>query len=359
VGEEKAKVRDSTKNFRGRGVLSNPENRYERVHVDLEEEPPTDGRVPSVFYRDASRTVLAENDSPDVGFRFSLNPYRGCEHGCVYCYARPSHEYLGFSAGIDFESRIMIKEDAPALLRRAFLSPQWKPQVVALSGNTDCYQPVERRLRITRGCLQVCCEFVNPVSVVTKSSLVTRDIDLLAQLASKRAAEVTVSVTTLDAELARRMEPRAARPEKRLQAVSALRAAGIPTGVMIAPVIPGLNDEEIPAISGAAAAAGAQTAGWLLLRLARPNDKLFSDWLAEQFPQRQARVLNRLRSCRNGNLGDSRFGFRMRGEGPYARQIEDLFDASVRRYGLNRKLPELSTAAFQRPPQPGEQLAWC
>jgi DNA repair photolyase len=244
VGEEKAKVEArSTKRPRGRGTRSNPENRYERVHVDLDEGCLDEDRVPSVFYRDASRTILAENDSPDVGFRFSLNPYRGCEHGCVYCYARPSHEYLGFSAGIDFESRIMIKEDAPELLRQAFLAPRWKPQAIALSGNTDCYQPVERRLRITRRCLQVCCDFGNPVSVVTKSSMVTRDTDLLGHLASKRAAEVMVSVTTLDGDLARRMEPRAARPEKRLQAVATLRAAGIPTGVMIAPVIPGLNDE--------------------------------------------------------------------------------------------------------------------
>src|SRR4029453_9449744 len=203
------------------------------------------GEVPTTYYRDASRSVLAENDSPDVGFRFSLNPYRGCEHGCVYCFARPSHEYLGFSAGVDFESRIMVKEDAPALLRKALSQPRWEPQVVALSGNTDCYQPVERQLGITRRCLEVFVEFRNPVGVVTKSALVARDADLLGELASHQAAHVCCSVTTLAPDLARRMEPRAAQPGKRLDAIATLTAAGVPVALLVGPVIPGLNDAEI------------------------------------------------------------------------------------------------------------------
>ncbi len=228
-----------------RGASTNPPNRYQPLHVEPDE--PASGAVATIYYRDASRSVLAENDSPDVGFRFSLNPYRGCEHGCSYCYARPSHEHLGFSAGVDFESRIMVKDDAPALLRRALAAPRWEPQVVALSGNTDCYQPVERKLELTRRCLEVFAEFRNPVGVVTKSALVARDADLLGELASHGAAHVCCSITTLDPDLARRMEPRAPQPARRLEAGAALTAAGIPVGVLIGPVIPGLNDAEIPA----------------------------------------------------------------------------------------------------------------
>jgi DNA repair photolyase len=353
----------------GRGTTQNPENRYERIHVEAEYEDdgaaldsealPRERRPPTVFYRDASRSALAENESPDVGFQFSINPYRGCEHGCVYCYARPSHEYLSFSAGLDFESRIMVKTALPALLRRAFASPRWQPQVVALSGNTDCYQPIEKKLQLTRQCLHVFREFRNPVGVVTKSALVMRDIDLLADLAAHAAAQVMISVTTLDAQLARRMEPRAARPERRLEAMRALSAAGIPTGVMVAPVIPGLNDEEIPRILAAAAQAGARTAGWVLLRLPSPVDALFADWLGAHYPDRRERVLGRIRECRAGRLSDARFGRRMRGEGAYAEQLAALFRAAARRAGLDRELPPLSTAAFRRPPQAGEQLRLC
>ena len=303
--------------------------------------------------------MLAENDSPDVGFRFSLNPYRGCEHGCIYCYARPSHEYLSFSAGLDFERRIMVKEDAPELLQRTLASPRWVPQTVALSGNTDCYQPVERRLEITRRCLGVFRDFMNPVAIVTKSALVTRDIDLLAPLAAAAAAHVLVSVTSLDGELARRMEPRAARPEKRLDAIRALSAAGVPTAVMIGPVIPGLNDEEIPRILQAGAAAGACSASWNLLRLPRPVDALFTEWLTRHFPERRERVLGRIRECRDGHMTDTRFGRRMRGQGVYAEQIAALFHAAARRYGLQEPLPPLSVAAFHRPPRAGEQLRLC
>jgi DNA repair photolyase len=359
MGEDIAKI-SMASTFDGRGTRRNPENRYEQIHVDLDAEADGgegDAREPTLFYRDTSKSALAENDSPDVGFRFSLNPYRGCEHGCVYCYARPSHEYLSFSAGLDFERRIMIKEDAPALLRKTFLSPKWQPQVIALSGNTDCYQPVERRLELTRRCLAVFREFRNPVSIVTKSTVVTRDIDLLADLAAHGAAHVTVSITSLDPDLARRLEPRAAGPERRLETVAALSAADIPVGINVAPVIPGLNDSEIPAILQRGAGAGARSAAWILLRLPPPVDQLFIEWLQRNFPDRCERVLGRIRQCREGELSDSRFGHRMRGEGVYAQQIKALFNTAARRAGLDQPLPPLDPRAFRRPPQPGEQLA--
>ena len=343
----------------GRGTRANPENRYEQIHVDLDveaEELERDGREPTLFYRDSSKSALAQNDSPDIGFSYSLNPYRGCEHGCVYCYARPTHEYLSFSAGLDFERRIMVKADAPELLRKTFRSPKWQPQVVALSGNTDCYQPVERRLGLTRRCLEVFREFRNPVAIVTKSALVTRDVDLLADLAAHGAASVTVSVTSLDPELARRMEPRAATPERRLEAIAALSAAGIPVNINVAPIIPGLNDSEIPAILQRGAAAGAGSAAWILLRLPQPVDQLFEAWLQRNFPDRVQRVLGRIRECRDGRLSDSRFGHRMRGEGVYAKQIAALFRTAARRAGVDRPLPALNANAFRRPPQAGEQL---
>jgi DNA repair photolyase len=346
----------------GRGTALNPPNRYETLQVELDPDPDSDeerapGSPPTVFYRDASRTILAENDSPDIGFRFSLNPYRGCEHGCVYCYARPSHEYLGFSAGLDFERRIMVKDDAPALLRTTLASPRWEPQVVMLSGNTDCYQPVERRLRLTRQCLEVFAEFRNPVSAITKSALIARDADLFADLARHGATHVMFSITSLDPELARRMEPRAARPERRLDAMATLARAGVPVGVMIGPVIPGLNDAEIPRILDAAARAGAQSGSWVLLRLAKPLDALFEQWLADHYPERRERVLARIRDTRGGKMNDSRFGIRQRGRGEYAEQIAALFAVAARKHGLDRRLPPLETAAFRRPARAGDQLA--
>ena len=348
--------------LRGRGTAENPANRFEPIY--LEPEPPDDTDDPVVgpttrFFRDTSRTILAENESPDVGFRFSVNPYRGCEHGCVYCYARPTHEYLGLSAGLDFESRIMIKERAPELLRQALLAASWKPEVIALSGNTDCYQPVERQLGLTRRCLEVLADFRNPVGVVTKSALVTRDIDVLRTLAEHDAIHVVVSVTTLDRTLVQRLEPRAATPERRLGAIAQLSAAGIPVGVLVAPVIPGLNDAEIPHILERAKEAGARSASWVLLRLPAPLDNLFSGWIERHYPERAARVLNRIRECRAGRLSDSRFDTRMRGEGPYAEQLARLFAVAARRASLDRPLPPLSGAHFRRPPQPGDQLRLC
>jgi DNA repair photolyase len=329
------------------GTSANPPNRFEALHLERDE--PDDGGAPTTYYRDASRTILAENDSPDVGFRFSVNPYRGCEHGCIYCYARPTHEYLGFSAGLDFERRIMVKENAPDLLRATFASARWEPQMVALSGNTDCYQPVERRLGLTRRCLEVFLEFRNPVGVITKSALVARDADLLAALAADGAAHVFCSITTLDPELARRMEPRTAQPAQRLQALATLAAAGVPTGVMIGPVVPGLNDVEIPRILAAAAAVRARSAAWVLLRLPKPVDALFTSWVEQQYPERAGKVLSHIRATRAGRMSDTTFGRRKRGQGEYAEQIAGLFAVAARKHGLDHPLPPLSAAAFRRP----------
>lgn len=272
------------------------------------------------------------------------------------CYARPSHEYLGWNAGLDFETRLLVKTDAPDLLRHKLSSARWAPDVIALSGNTDCYQPVERRLKITRGVLEVLRDFRSPVGVITKSALVARDADLLAELAQHDAAHVRLSVTTLDAELARRLEPRAATPSRRLQAIERLAEAGVPVAVLIGPVIPGLNDAEIPRILEAAASAGAQSASWVLLRLASPLDELFTHWLARHYPEKRERVLNRIRATRAGRLNDSTFGVRMRGDGEYAKQIALLFDASARRHRLADPLPPLSAAAFRPPTKSGDQL---
>ncbi len=327
-------------------------NRFERISVELEVPGPE--RVETELLRDGSRSIITYNDSPDVGFDASINPYRGCEHGCIYCYARPTHEYLGFSAGLDFESRILVKEDAPELLRKELSSRSWKPQTLAMSGVTDPYQPVERKLEITRRCLAVLAEFRNPVGVITKNELVTRDIDHLQALAEHQAAAVMVSITTLDPEVARRMEPRASHPRDRLKAVERLAAAGIPVGVMVAPVVPAITDHEMPKILEAAAAAGARTAGYVVMRLPGAVAGLFETWLEEHFPDRKDKVLNRVRDLRSGKVNDPRFGSRMRGEGIFADQIRATFQTFKKRYGLDGPFPELSTAAFRRP---GEQMS--
>jgi DNA repair photolyase len=335
--------------IKGRGAIGNPRNRFETIEIERDEEVPGPERVETELLRDTSRSVIAYNDSPDVGFSASVNPYRGCEHGCVYCYARPFHEYLGFSAGLDFESKILVKEDAPALLRKELSSPKWKPQALAMSGVTDCYQPAERRLEVTRRCLEVLAEFRNPVGVITKNELVTRDIDILQELAAHDAAVVMLSITTLDPEVARRMEPRASHPRDRLKAIERLAAAGIPVGVMVAPVVPAITDHEMPKILEAAAAAGARTAGYVVMRLPGAVAGLFERWLEEHFPDRKDKVLNRVRDLRGGQLYDPRFGSRMRGEGLFADQIRVTFQTFKRRYGLDQPFPELSTAAFRVP----------
>jgi DNA repair photolyase len=338
----------------GRGTPENPANRFEKRSLvpDPEAFDPEEPLPRTQFLKDTARSIIATNDSPDVGFEASINPYRGCEHGCAYCYARPFHEYLGFSAGLDFETKILVKEDAPALLRKELSSPKWKPKVLALSGVTDCYQPVERRLGLTRRCLEVLAEFRNPVAVVTKNHLVTRDADLLGELARHGAAAVFVSVTTLEADLTRVLEPRTSVPRRRLAAIRALAEAGIPVGVLVAPVIPGLTDHEIPSILKAAAAAGARFAGHVVLRLPHAVKDLFVRWLEDHAPDRKERVLHRIREIRGGALNDARFESRMEGRGVYADQIHALFRLGVRQAGIRENGPELSTAAFRVPPGP-------
>lgn len=347
----------SRETIRGRGASWSPANRFEKLHVDVNDTDVVDAEVDTEekprrdtqFLRDATKTIVARNQSPDVGFETSVNPYRGCEHGCIYCFARPTHEYLGLSAGLDFESKIMVKPDAAKLLEAELSSPKWKPQLLMMSGVTDCYQPVERKLRITRSCLEVIAKFRNPVGILTKNRLVTRDIDILSELARYQAAVVNLSVTTLDPELQRILEPRTSAPGARLEAIAQLRAANIPVGVMVAPVIPGINDHEIPSIVAACAKAGAQFAGYVLLRLPWAVAPLFDHWLDEHFPERKAKVLDRLRQMRGGKrLYDSRWRKRQTGEGGLAEQLEAMFDVSCRRAGLGER-PKLSTAAFRRP----------
>lgn len=340
---------------RGRGAESNPAGRFERLKYEPDPDavlPPDDDppRSPQTqFLPDGAQSILSHNDSPDVGFDTSVNPYRGCEHGCIYCYARPTHEFLGFSAGLDFETKIMVKHAAPALLRRALESPRWQPRVVAMSGVTDCYQPVERELRLTRGCLEVLAEFRNPAVIITKSQTVARDADVLGELARHGAAAVWISVTTLDAGLARAMEPRASSPGARLGAMAALAGAGIPVGVLVAPVVPGLTDHEAPDILRAAARAGAKYAGYTTLRLPYGVKDLFAEWLAEHRPLRKEKVLQRIRDVRGGKLNESDFKTRMVGEGIFAEQLRALFHLGCRRAGLSSEMPTLSTAAFRRP----------
>ncbi len=340
----------------GRGAAENPAGRYERLDYepdpDYEDPDDPEPRPPTHFYRDTTRKIIASNDSPDVGFSFSVNPYRGCEHGCGYCYARPTHEWLGLSAGLDFETKIFVKEDAPDLLRRELLSPKWEPATIAMSGVTDAYQPAERRFALTRRCLEVLAEFRNPVGIITKNHLVTRDVDILGEMAGYGAAMVNISITSLDPALQRVLEPRAATPERRLDALAKLSAAGVPVGVMVAPVIPGLTDHELPAILKAAAEAGARTSGFVPLRLPHGLGALFGDWLERHVPDRREKVLNRVREMRGGKLNDPNFVSRMRGSGEYIDQLRALFHVTCAKVGLNRERSPLSTTSFRRPSPP-------
>ncbi|MFO1241754.1 MAG: PA0069 family radical SAM protein [Rickettsiales bacterium] len=332
---------------RGRGTGAIPKGRYERVEAVFAEDEAQ--QVPTEIYKDSSRSIISTNDSPDLGFSASFNPYRGCEHGCIYCYARPFHEYLGFSAGLDFETKIFAKMEAPALLRKAFMAKSWQPQVLMISGVTDCYQPIERELKLTRQCLEVMLEFRNPGGVITKNFLVTRDIDILQELAAYNCIHVTLSITTLDKELSRRMEPRASQPERRLEAIRLLRDAGIPVSVNMAPIIPGLTDHEIPELLKRAAEAGAQSAHYTVVRLPHGVKDLFSEWLDEHYPLRKDKVMNRIRDVRGGKLYNSKFGERMKGEGMYAETIRQMFAKARAKYGLNKPYASLETVHFSRP----------
>jgi DNA repair photolyase len=346
---------------RGRGARFNPANRFDRLassFVDdgwesLAELP----RLKTEVFTDSAKTIIARNDSPDISFDRSINPYRGCEHGCTYCYARPSHAYLGLSPGLDFEAKLFIKPNAAALLREELTAPNYSPRVIALGSNTDPYQPIERDHRITRQVIEVLSEFRHPFGIVTKNAMVTRDLDVLAPLAEQQLVKVALSVTTLDGALARSMEPRASTPSNRLRAIEMLAKAGVPTVVMMGPIIPGLNDHEIEAILKSAASAGATEAGYTMLRLPFEVKELFKDWLVKEHPDKAQKVMSQIMAVREGKESDPRFGTRMSGTGPVAWMIGRRFQLACQRLGLNRERLKLRTDLFRKPAGPGQQMS--
>jgi DNA repair photolyase len=338
--------------IKGRGAAENPANRFEPIEYvpDMDVYDPDEEPSPrTMVFRDTTKHIIARNNSPDVGFEFSINPYRGCEHGCIYCYARPTHEYFGLSAGLDFETKIFAKTDAAVLLRKELAAAKWQGDLIAISGVTDCYQPLERRLKITRSCLEVLLEYRNPTALITKNHLITRDVDILQEMAAYDGVGVSVSVTSLRNEVQSVMEPRTSVPARRLAAIETLARAGVPVNVMVAPVVPGLTDHEIPQILQAARDAGARSAGYITLRLPYAVKELFERWAERHFPERKDKILNRVRELRSGKLYDPTFGVRMRGEGVFADQIEALFDAAVRKLGMNEDRFRISGAAFRKP----------
>jgi DNA repair photolyase len=346
----------------GRGSQIAPPNRFESVrvesdweHLEFETAEADDRRIATQFFADATQSLITSNDSPDIPFTYSINPYRGCEHGCAYCYARPGHELLGMNAGLDFETKVLYKPNAAQILRAELCRPSWTGQVIAISGVTDCYQPAERRLRITRGCIEVMVEARQAFGIITKNALVLRDLDLLAPHAREGMCAVNLTITTLDADLARDLEPRTSPPANRLRAVRELSAAGVPVRVMVAPIIPGLTEMEIPAILEAAAEAGAQGANWQMLRLPYAVRPIFEDWLARNRLKQRDRVIARIQDVRGGKMNDSQFGRRMRGEGQYAEQIADTFRLFRRKFGLDRDTSPLDTTQFRPPRSPDGQ----
>ena len=331
-------------------LLENPGNRFARFHVEYDEGAP---EAALEIYDDQSQSILSENDSPDLPFRFSVNPYRGCLHGCAYCYARPTHEYLGFGAGSDFERKLVVKRRAPELLAAAFERKSWRGELVVFSGNTDCYQPLEKSLELTRGCLAVCARYRNPVHIITKSALVERDLDLLTQLAAEAHAGVTISIPFLSADVARAIEPYAPPPARRIEAVRRLASAGLNVSVNVAPLIPGLNDRDVVPILEAVHEAGAKGAGIVPLRLPGSAAQVFADRLREALPLSAEKVLTRVREMRDGKRNDSRFGSRMEGRGRYIETVLELFEITVRRLGMERREAAPHAVTFRRP---GPQL---
>lgn len=346
------------------GSHLDPPNRFDAAHhecdlehFDWEREEIDDVAGRKVEYLfDASKSIISTNQSPDIPFRYSLNPYRGCQHGCAYCYARNSHEYLGFNAGLDFETKIVVKQDAPALFREFLANETWEPDEVVFSGVTDCYQPAERHFRLTRQCLEVALECRLPVGIITKNALVVRDLDVLREMAARRLVHVNLSLTTLDADLARRMEPQTSVPAARLRAIRALSDAGIPTRVMTAPIIPGLNDSELPALLAAAAKAGARGAGMVMLRLPLTVEPVFREWLHREYPSKAARIESLIRSTRRGKLSHAAWGERMVGSGEVAEQIQRMFEVFRHKHGLDGSMPSHDFSQFERPlPRSGQR----
>ena len=345
---------------RGRGARSNATSRFAAEKAEAFDdgwtiEDPAPAQIATILQPMTSKTVIAHNDSPDVGFSASINPYRGCEHGCIYCYARPAHAYLGLSPGLDFETQIYFKPDAGRLLARELSRPRYRPEVIHIGGDTDPYQPAERRLRVTRAVIETLQRFGHPFSIITKSALIVRDLDVLGPMAAQRLTRVAVSVTSLDRRLARSMEPRAATPERRIEAIRRLADAGVPVTVMFAPAIPGLNDHEMEAVLAAAAGAGARGAGYVALRLPREIAELFQEWLASDHPGRAKKVMSLVRQMRGGRDYDSSFGQRMKGQGPLGELMAARFAAAKRRYGLDGPRAELDLSKFRVPPQAGDQ----
>ncbi|HKI78835.1 MAG TPA: PA0069 family radical SAM protein [Ignavibacteriaceae bacterium] len=356
-------MQNSNKNkYRGRGTGENPPNRFEKFHVEETEdiydehsyEDDSERKIETVFYKDHSKTVISKNNSSDIPFDYSFNPYRGCEHGCVYCYARPTHEFLGFSLGIDFETKIMIKENGAELLRLEFEKKSYVPKLIMFSGDTDCYQPIEKKLEITRKALKVCLEYRNPVSIITKNSLILRDIDILREMAKMNLVTTMLSITSLDKILISKMEPRTATPERKLNTIQKLSEAEIPVGVNIAPVISGLTDGEIPEILRQSAKRGATYASYILLRLPLSLKEIFIKWLEAEFPDRKEKILNKIREMRDGKLNESEIGKRFKSKGQQAEAIRNLFYISCRKYNLNQRNIDLTTSLFKR--HPGNQL---
>jgi DNA repair photolyase len=358
---EQSEIRIRPDRNRGRSAGINPSGRFEPVsrHVfddgwnSLEELPPFKTEVQV----EKPRTIITRNESPDISFDRSINPYRGCEHGCVYCFARPTHAYMGLSPGLDFESKLFAKPDAARLLERELSKDGYQPRTIAIGTNTDPYQPIEKQYRIMREVLEVLDAHNHPVGIVTKSALVTRDIDILSRMAERGLAKVALSVTTLDRMLARVMEPRASTPTKRLEAIRQLTEAGIPASVMVAPIIPGLTDQEIERILDSARAAGARDAGYVILRLPLEVAPIFKDWLLRHYPDRYRHVMSLIRSMRDGKDYDSEFGKRMKGAGPYAWQIGRRFEIAARKLGLNSERTRLRNDLFRAPARQGEQLS--
>lgn len=350
-----------TQQIRGRGARSNATGRYEAQVREAfddgwtpEDDEPT--QLTTTVSPEKAKTIIAHNDSPDIGFSASINPYRGCEHGCTYCYARPAHAYMGLSPGLDFESKLFFKPEAARVLERELSAQRYKPEVIHIGGNTDPYQPQERTLRVTRQVIEVLERHRHPFSIITKSALIVRDIDILAPMAAAGLTRAAISVTSLDRRLARSMEPRAATPEKRIEAIQRLTDAGVPVTVMFAPVIPGLNDHELEAVLERAAQAGATGAGFVTLRLPLEIKDLFREWLETDHPDRARRVMSLIRQMRGGKEYDAQWGKRMLGEGPLAQLIATRFKAAQKRFGLERRWGPLDLTQFRVPPKPGDQI---
>lgn len=344
---------EEEKYFKGRGSQIKTPNPYQKQtyvteHIEGLDEPLLSNPQTQIFYEHPKK-IINKVDSPDLGLLYSMNPYQGCEHGCVYCYARNSHQYWGFSAGLDFESKIIVKENAPELLEQTLKKPKWEPKVIMFSGNTDCYQPLERKLKITRRMLEVLLKYKHPVSIITKNSLILRDVDILSEMASHNLVQVNISLTSLNEELRQMLEPRTASSLKRLKTIKILSDNNIPVRIMAAPIIPGLNSHEIPALIESAAAHGALSAGYTIVRLNGAVKFIFEDWIRKAFPDKAAKVLHQIAACHGGQFNDSRFGVRMKGEGEIAETIASLFNIARAKYMKDKTMPSLDLTAFKRP----------